>query len=381
MRTLSSNSARGSASTGLSAVCALLAFGLSSCIWIDDFGKFKIGDAGPLVPDAGADAQADSQADAQTGRPESDAAADGATAGPCNGADCTALNDDCSEGVCDPETGGCTYGPNRMSNSCDDLNACTLNDRCTDDPNEPCRGENAPAGASCSDFKSCTGTDAAPDACNDNGGCESGAPVAEGTECDDDSVCTDADKCDGEGTCFGDPVREGEPCNEDCSSNTICREGFCEPEDTDSAPTYNNQCLFSFCGNTVICQDKWETDRVCHCGCGYEDPACSPCSPYMCQSLGDHKAARWCDATGKPSANCPDSLKDDGKCDCGCQFEDPDCSGGACCSGTGDQGCGDSYIEECVCENRVNGDATCCTGEWTDRCAELAVNLGCMVCP
>jgi hypothetical protein len=101
----------------------------------------------------------------------------------------------------------------------------------------------------------------------------------------------------------------------------------------------------------------------------------------MCQALGDHKAARWCDTAGKSASNCPDSLKNDGKCDCGCQFEDPDCNGKACCSGTGTKGCNDSYIEECVCDRRPNGDPSCCTAEWTDRCAELALNLGCMLCP
>jgi hypothetical protein len=101
----------------------------------------------------------------------------------------------------------------------------------------------------------------------------------------------------------------------------------------------------------------------------------------MCQTLGDHQAARWCDDTGKPADNCPDELKSDGKCDCGCQFDDPDCNGGSCCSGTGDAGCDNSYVEECVCARGLNGDPSCCTGEWTDRCAELAVNLGCMLCP
>jgi hypothetical protein len=401
--------------------------GATGCIWLDDFGKFKIGDAGPErdLPDG------------QTGLPESDAAAggdaetsercrdvdcsdldkecmkgvcdpgtgecttrsvadgeacfdgnpctfsDSCKAGACSGQalDCSALDDECSDGMCDPETGGCKFGPNQASQPCDDANACTVNDRCTDDPDERCAGEDAPAGASCTDFETCTGTDAEPDACNGTGRCIAGGPVAEGTTCDDESNCTAADKCDGEGFCVGTPEREGQPCNEDCTSNTTCRAGRCIPSDDDVAPTYDSQCLFSFCGATSICQEKWKTDLVCHCGCGYEDPACSPCSPYMCQAHDGHEAARWCDDSGKPATNCPDSLKGDGKCDCGCQFDDPDCNGGDCCSGTGEAGCGDSYVEDCVCQNGLNGDSTCCSGEWTDRCAQLAVNLGCMLCP
>jgi hypothetical protein len=168
----------------------------------------------------------------------------------------------------------------------------------------------------------------------------------------------------------------------DCTSNTTCQAGECLPPKSDVAPAYDSRCLFSFCGDlSDLCQDRWKTDLVCHCGCGYEDPACSACSPYMCQSHTDHKAARWCDDTGKAAANCPDSLKNDGKCDCGCQFDDPDCNGGKCCSATGQSGCDNSYVEACVCDRRPNGDPSCCTEKWTDRCAQLAVNLGCMLCP
>jgi hypothetical protein len=313
--------------------------------------------------------------------------ADSCKAGACAGEplDCSALDDECSQGMCDSETGGCAFGPNRMSQPCDDANACTLNDRCTDDPTNRCLGEQAPVNTRCSDFNSCTGTEGDPDVCGEREdgsgfGCTGGAPIAAGTSCDDESECTAADKCDGDGSCVGDAVREGEPCQQACASNTVCRSGQCETDDN-TAPTYSNQCLFSFCGVSSICQEKWKTDLICHCGCGYEDPACSACSPYMCQTLGDHKAARWCDDTGKPADNCPDDLKNDGKCDCGCQFDDPDCNGSACCSGTGAAGCNDSYIEECVCARSPNGDPSCCTDEWTDRCAELAVNLGCMLCP
>lgn len=422
---LSSKSARGSAGKRHSTVCALIVLvlttiGSAGCIWLDDFGKFKIGDAGPRDRDAradGSDGAADSATserckdvdcsdldspctkgvcDPDSGECKAQNAAEGSACfdddpcsvsdsckeGKCTGEarDCSALDDDCSQGVCDPATGGCTYGPTSMSNACNDLDACTVNDRCTDDPAGPCRGELAAAGTPCDDFKSCTGTDSAPDKCDDKGQCQSGAAVAEGTLCDDDNECTASDKCDGEGSCTGDAVREGEPCRQACTSNTTCREGLCIP-DEDEALAYNNECLFSFCGISNICQEKWKTDLVCHCGCGYEDPACSACSPYMCRTLGDHKAARWCDTAGNAASNCPDSLKDDGKCDCGCQFEDPDCNGGACCSGTGAKGCNDSFIEECVCDRKPNGDPSCCDNEWTDRCAELAVNLGCMLCP
>lgn len=389
-------------------------------MWIDDFGKFKTGpalDAGSS--DAGPDAKSDSgtgkcrdvsctKLDSEcelgvcnpdTGECEAKPAREGEScfdgdactygevckAGKCMGKplDCSAFDDECSQGVCDPETGSCGYGSTHSSQPCNDLNDCTIEDQCGDDG--LCHGKNADKGASCSDLEECTGTSAKPDSCNGEGHCDSGGPVASGMSCDDDNECTDNDKCNGSGKCTGNAIREGEKCNTACSSNTVCRGGECVPTAIGAAPAYDPRCVLNFCDKESVCQDKWQNDRVCYCGCSAEDHDCSDCSASMCQNSPDldHKAKRWCDQAGKAIANCPDSLKDNGVCDCGCQYVDPDCSGKDCCSAHDSPKCGNAFVEDCLCNNVTHPEPDCCDakGKWSQRCVDLAVAYGCMVCP
>jgi len=391
-----------------------LALGCAQCMWLDDFDKFKIGDAGAvdartgqMTADGGpADRCRDvncgkmdaecvrGMCDPETGECKAVPVADGQScfdgnacssgdvcrAGECVGEpiDCSSWDLECSQGMCDPATGACVFGPG-MSQACDDANACTSNDRCSD--TGVCLGSNVAAGSPCSDFEDCTGTADKPDQCDDNGKCQRGASLPAGTSCDDDNECTTSDRCNTSGRCDGSATREGQPCRTACTSNTTCRNGDCVPP-ADSAPAYDSGCVLNLCGSTRICQEDWRNDRVCQCGCGYDDADCDDaCSPRMCVNGANHKAARWCDRDGKAIGNCPDSLKGDGKCDCGCQFTDPDCEGGACCSATGEAGCDNAFVEACVCQHETNPDEECCTGSWTQRCAELAVSLGCAVCP
>jgi hypothetical protein len=422
----------------------LLAFA-GGCVWIDDFDKFKVekqaADAGPDAASGDASPADASRADASasdagpsdaaagdagepsdgsagckdvdckaldgpcthgacnpaTGQCEATRIADGQScfddnpctfsercmAGVCVGQalDCSAFDDECSQGVCDPVSGGCSFGPNRMSQPCDDANPCTLNDRCNSAG--ICEsGSNAAPGSACTDYNSCSGTDAAPDGCDNSGNCMPGGAVAGGTPCNDDNECTTDDACDGAGACGGAATREGQPCNTACSSNTTCQAGSCVPS-SGSVPAYDKQCFFHWCDSASLCQTKWKNDRACDCGCPFSDPDCTDCSERMCQSdaARKHPATSWCDQNGKAIGNCPDSLKGDGKCDCGCQFVDPDCSGGSCCGPTGHGGCANSFVENCVCRHESNPEPSCCTGEWTQDCADLAVALGCMVCP
>jgi hypothetical protein len=410
-----------------------LALAASSCVWIDDFDKFKaMGERDASLttardsstPDAAAaDEDSGRAPDAaqntgkcadvdcsrldtpcahgvcnpSTGECESKNTNDGdrcfddnpctyderCTAGTCAGkaVDCSAFDDECSQGVCDTKNGGCTYGPNNMSKACNDLNACTENDRCGADGH--CSVSTmALKGTICSDFEDCTGVNAMPDSCDGNGTCIPGGPASAGTSCDDDNTCTDDDHCDGDGSCVGSAVHEGQPCHEACAGNMRCQSGVCATMN-DVVPTYDQRCVQNFCGISNICPDEWKNDRVCQCGCSFEDSACNDCSARMCQSDPDqgHLAERWCDQSGHAVDNCPASLKHDGKCDCGCQFVDPDCGGGSCCQATGKAGCDDTFIETCVCKHETDAAPECCDDEWTQRCADLAVNLGCMACP
>jgi hypothetical protein len=389
------------------------------CVWLDDFDKFQVSSQSTPT-DAGLDAgTARDAAPASACKPADCAQLDSdCTRGVCNEAsgacvamparegdtcfdpnpctvaercqagacvgqmrDCSAYDDECSQGICDPDSGGCAFGPNHMSQPCDDANPCTLNDRCTAEG--LCEAQmNAPRGASCTDYNECTGTSAQPDACDAAGRCTPGSGVAAGTRCDDDNECTTPDACDGQGECNGEPVREGAACNTGCTGNTSCQHGACRPK-TDGIPAYDKQCFLNWCGRASLCQPSWEHDRVCDCGCPFSDPDCNDCSPRMCESdqAQGHPATSWCDQAGKAIGNCPDSLKSDGKCDCGCQFVDPDCGGGACCGPSGARGCANAFVEQCVCERQGDAEPSCCKDAWTQRCADLAVAWGCMVCP
>jgi hypothetical protein len=405
----------------------------SGCVFIDDFGKFKVdenkqrdsgargpdedagpsdedaqtGDGGARGQDSGAKCKQDCAAMANdctsarcnetSGECETMAVNEGRTcfddnpctfaeqcrSGACVGQalDCSAYDDECSQGICDTEAGGCTFGPNRMSQSCNDANPCSLNDRCNDEG--LCISEsNAAMGASCDDFNSCSGIDGMADQCDGRGRCLPGGPVAAGTVCNDDNECSSGDVCDGDGECTGTPTREGQKCNAGCSSNTTCQTGFCQPTG-DEVTAFTQGCFLNWCGRASLCQTSWQHDRVCDCGCSFDDPDCTSCSARMCENDPDrgHRATSWCNQDGNAIGNCPDSLKNDGKCDCGCQFADPDCGGGSCCGPTGKAGCDNSFVQRCLCEHESNEQPDCCSKGWTQQCADLAVSLGCMTCP
>jgi hypothetical protein len=401
---------------------ASIAMGFMSstgCVWLDDFGKFKVGDAGASVD--GPDAQTGQKqtdagpgdrcrdvncgkmdaecmrgtCDPATGECKAVAVEDGQScfdgnpcssgdrcrAGECAGEaiDCSSWDLVCSQGMCDPETGACSFGPS-MSQTCDDANACTVDDRCNADG--LCDGSPAAAGTTCNDFNDCTGTADKSDACDGARTCTPGGSLPMGTTCNDDNECTNNDRCNSSGRCRGANVREGQACETACASNTTCQSGDCKPP-SGATVAYDNGCFLNLChGLNRICRAEWQNDRVCHCGCDFKDSDCEDaCSPRMCVSHANHKAARWCDKDGQAIDNCPDSLKGDGKCDCGCQFVDPDCNGGACCSDAGKNGCDNAFVRSCVCEHETNGDDSCCKDGWTQHCADLAVNLGCMLCP
>jgi hypothetical protein len=306
------------------------------------------------------------------------------SAGRCTGAekDCSTLDDQCSEGVCEATSGKCVYGTPSASKACDDFNPCTTNDQC--DASGLCIAtKSAPAGDVCTDYNPCTGTAGLRDACDGLGDCLPGAPVLAGTECDDDNECTGPDTCSGTGSCAGASVREGQACETACKTDNTCQAGTCLDEDG-QALGYKPGCYFNWCDGESACQDRWRRDGACDCGCDFVDADCDACSARMCEpnAVLQHRAAKWCDGKGDAIAFCPESLKNDGKCDCGCQFADPDCGGGACCSPTDKAGCGDAFIEDCVCDRGGATDAApeCCNQAWDERCATLAVQLGCMLC-
>jgi hypothetical protein len=298
-------------------------------------------------------------------------------AGECVGVakDCSDFDDACNVGTCDASNGACYDEPANEADACDDENDCTNSDRCN--ATGECIGDASANDVLCDDGDACT----EKDHCDGAGTCVADAFADNTTACDDGNDCTSGELCNGSGTCAnGLPDREGEPCWVGCETNDICEDGVCVfTEDSELVST----CQYFWCQPDDVCKDAYNGDGYCDCGCGFEDIDCNDCSAWMCLSTTKpkHEGRAWCDEDGKAVDNCPESYMNDGKCDCGCQFVDPDCEGGTCCDATGEAGCGNSFVEACVCNYIQFPRPECCDTEWTAECAQIAADYGCAVCP
>ena len=158
--------------------------------------------------------------------------------------DCSFLNSDCADGVCDPNV-GCKAIPKADGSACNDFKFCTVNDQCVQgackgqpnmcgQPNNPCYiavcneaqqtcvaqpGNN---GAACDDGNLCTGGET----CS-NGQCTGGVAANNGTMCDDGNGCTGGTTCSN-GIC-GNPqsqiqqcVNGDQCCPAGCAGDTDC---------------------------------------------------------------------------------------------------------------------------------------------------------------
>ncbi len=135
----------------------------------------------------------------------------------CIGVDCTALDSDCTKGVC--VTGGtCTTQLINEGGACDDGTFCTVNNTCA----AGVCGGGAPR--DCALSSPCyTGTcDEANDTCVIT-------PANDGTACDDGNLCTTGTTCLAGACTGGSPVNEGQPCDDgaSCTTGTVCVAGVC----------------------------------------------------------------------------------------------------------------------------------------------------------
>ncbi len=242
------------------------------------------------------------------------------TKGACGGQtkDCDDLNP-CTDGACDPGTGGCVYTPN--TEPCDDGNPCTTDDTCkestctggklkdcaTEDPDpddcvvfscDPANGqcaveESLPDEAPCKDGNGCT----VDDYCED-GVCKTGEekecvpyndcvptkclpgtkedeftcqmePFDEGTLCDDGNLCTTADACVIPPNKTY-PECKGEPLN--CDDENSCTSDSCDKDEgCKNQPFSGGACFLppSFCGAKGVCdQGQCNSDNVVVCDDG-----------------------------------------------------------------------------------------------------------------
>jgi hypothetical protein len=165
---------------------------------------------------------------------------------------CTPLSQCYQAGVCSPATGSCStpYAPN--GTGCDDGDACTQPDTCT---NGQCKGS-----INCNDGNVCTSKDTCI-----GGVCVGQLPgPSTGLSCSDNNACTQNDVCQS-GVCVGTSL-SGVACNDGdaCTSGETCQSGVCVP------------------ASTVVCtaQDACHTAGSC-------DPTTGSCSnPPVADGLG-----------------------------------------------------------------------------------------------
>jgi hypothetical protein len=143
----------------------------------------------------------------------------------CKGEPLCAPPSQCFEATVDCANGSCQYQPKSKGASCDDGDACTLNDACNGVG--ICEGRPMSCNSPDNQCRESAGT------CS-NGLC-SYPNKPSGSDCNDANVCITGDYCDGQGTCMsGDVART---CTDD-DANCLMATG-CHPS---QGCTYESRC-------------------------------------------------------------------------------------------------------------------------------------------
>jgi len=132
---------------------------------------------------------------------------------------------------------------------CDDDNPCTV-DRCD---GGACQHDNVADGTECDDETVCSLASA----------CQAGTCTAtELVDCDDENACT-ADLCDAETGCYQDNAEDGTSCDDAnaCSDASECQGGTCFGTNFISCSD-GNDCTTDFCDPAVGCAAGRERDAV-----------------------------------------------------------------------------------------------------------------------
>ena len=258
----------------------------------------------------------------------------------------------CTDDVCDPGTGNCTSPSGTDGIPCEDMNACTQDDRCM---NGACLGFDPVV---CDDANDCT-----TDSCNPATGQCVNQQVLDGQACSDGDLCSQTDSCQG-GVCTGaNPVvcNDADPCTADaCNPGT----GGCltppgpdgDPCDDGDLCTQTDSCQSGLCVGTapVACNDLDVcTDDACNPATG----SCqftpttdgTPCTDGDTCTLTDTCSAGVCVGTAPVTCNdlraCTEDRCENGTCvftprdvncpgaecfDGACRPADPDADGAGC---------------------------------------------------
>ena len=258
----------------------------------------------------------------------------------------------CTSDFCDAKT-GCGHA-SAAGIQCNDGNACTAADKCT---NGQCQGGGQ---LPCSDGNICT-----DDGCDPKSGCTFSPNLI---ACNDGNACTDSDACQGGGCKAGKPL--------DCNDANTCTVDLCDPAKgcayqkvVDATPcndgdlcTVSDKCTGGIClpGTKLVCNDSQVcTTDTCDVkiGCVYTPLADGiACDDVNICTLVDKCAAGKCtgvgvkdlDKDGHIDSKCPNG--DDCDDTCGvcfpgqkevCDDVDNDCKAGI------DDGCDDDNDDYC----------------------------------
>lgn len=190
---------------------------------------------------------------------------------------CEAIDASCEVNDCVPETGQCVVQPLADGVVCNDGNACTLSDSCT---NGVCQSG---ANLTCDDDLFCNGTES----CDANLGCQ----VGDAPSLDDGVACT-TDSCD-EAVDQAVHTPEDAPCDnglycdgtESCDANLGCQPGAA-PEVDDAVACTLDSCdeaqdvvvhdaQDALCDNAKKCDGVETCDVAVGCVAGEPSPLCT----------------------------------------------------------------------------------------------------------
>lgn len=319
----------------------------------------------------------------------------------CGGV-CGVCNDgnDCTNDVCNEETGTCSATNYVTGTACDDGFFCTVGEYCTagtcgngtakscQDEATPCQtgycNENTNAcefedfadGQSCDDGLYCTVgeyctngacTNGTPKSCSqltddcnvgecdeELNSCVANSSIKEGSSCNDGNICTSNDECTG-GECIGGPAV-------DCSHlDSQCAAGACD--------SVTGDCISLPINNGLACDDGkfCKVDTVCTNG------TCGGGKDYDCSSVEEECVVGICNENFQRCDPVP--VPDGGSCDDGvfCTVGET-CTNGLCgegtardCSSLTDQcnvGYCDSVADACVANTLAKHGDACDDGRY-----------------
>ncbi len=315
------------------------------------------------------------------------------TEGVCDGGapkDCSQLDGDCTVGVCDDLTGSCFPEPANEDGACDDGDPCTIGDTCTAGQ---C-GSGAPVDCShldseCSEGM-CDGVTGAciPKPINDEGACDDGDPCTVGETCDA-GICgggtpKDCSQFDGEcsvgvcddttGECTAESINEGGACDDGlyCTEGETCSAGVCGGGGPRDCSSLDGECTEGVCDDRFdICLPApINTDEVCddglYCTEGETCNAgvCGRGNPRDCSALHSECSMGVCDDDLDTCVAQP--LNEGLACDDGLF-----CTVGETCT---DTVCGGGEPRDCSIDGKPCKTYTC--NEDTDVCDMVPVDDG-----